>query len=307
MADLTITFAGLCLLVPDHENDMLHVLMPPATGHVDHFPHIVFADENGAIQKKPIEGMHLELPPVEGSNGFDPGVGAEVFDFHSSLGRKVDKAHLGIGAISPLSKSVLARMRLTTGRYHRPRRAGGFWRHGGSAPRRIPTAVDWVIRGVDLSKLTIKNKLGAGTFEAFPSVDNKIHILIVNVMQGELDAIKELDIPPHSKCPKDMERADHLDIYRKLLTRSDLFPSLPEFDKKRTTDEGIPCPQALDSQSGSHAQHTTSASEASPWDNGTHDAYSSEPHTRSTESHTRHLRIAAGSELTCMVATGPIG
>ncbi len=296
MFNLTITFAGLCLLVPDRANAMLHVLMPSTPGHEPHIPALVFVDQEGNVQCPEISGMHLELPQLL-SSGFDSAVGAEVFDFGGALlgERKVPRALLGDGAPA---EPVRARMRLKAGRYSRARRGGGFWKfkgHNGPDSRRLPTAVDWVIRNVNFPHLEIKNTAGSDTFKVFP-VNNAIHVLVVNVTQAELDVMGP-DVPPHANCPPADHPASHFLVYRELLTPSDAFDP-PEFDQVQSQGQGICPPVNSGGRPSEQAQGTARSADGHPVSDSQSPAH---------PIHGTLTTAGAGSELTCMVATAPPG
>lgn len=275
MFDLTITFAGMCLLVRDPAHGMFHVLMPETDAAHPHYPRLVFVDETGTFRKEPIEKMHLELPGVSGSNGFSANAHPEVYDWDDPLlDRRTVKQAL-LDPASPLPSGVASRIRLTAGK-HGDRRRGGLWAfNGGTVVRRLPTAMDWVIEDVKLPHLTVEDKVGGGTFKVVPR-NGAIHLLMVNVTAKERDAIVTTEIPPHADCPPANEDAHHMELYFPILDPPD-SATLPKFDRAASHDAGLCATPILFGARAAEA-HGNAATPAA---------------------------AAGGSELTCMVTTAP--
>lgn len=327
MFDLTITFAGLCLLVPDHDEKMLHVLMPEtdATGHL-HYPRLVFADRTGAGQCVDISGMHLELRTFAGDAAFDPAIPAEVFDFDSGLMGRRGVARRLLEPVSPLPTGLRARVRLTRGRHGGTYRRGGFWNFEVDSvlvSRRLPTAVNWLIPDVNADELIIHDQAGEKTFIIHPDAAGTIRLLIVHVMDDELSRIGP-DIPLPKACPPPEHPATHLKLFCSLLTPSDNCTP-PKFDEIRTQLAGVCPPVADDAQPGSRVEdsaeipgwcalptpNTSSAAHGQPAASPTGAPVvhgEGQPGSDTQLGHaTPHIHPAAssGSELTCMVATAP--
>jgi hypothetical protein len=259
MFNLTITFSGICMLVRDPAHGMLHVLMPETGAHIHH-ARLIYVDQSGAVQKQNITGMHLELPGVQGTNGFSADVHPDVFDFGASLlgPRSVPRSLLG--PVSPLPAPPLrTRVRLTQGK-HGGVRPGGFWNftlpNGTVVPRRLPTAVDWEIRGIDLPFLEVKDMTGGGSFEIHPDSSNNLHVLMVNVMPEELQVMGP-DIPMNSKCPEPNEEAHHFALYAPILNPSTAY-LLPRFDRPASHAAGL-CATPVAGVGGSGHTHVDAA------------------------------------------------
>lgn len=327
MFDLTITFGGLCMLVRDPVNSMLHVLMPDSTQH-PHVPSLVYVDQAGEVQQPDITDMHLELPGVTGSDPFSSDVPSKIFDFGGTLlGSRTVRKEL-LDPESPLPDGVSARMRLTAGKHGLVRHEGGFWNFkvlGGPAPRRLPTTLDWVINNVDLPHLVIEDKVGGGRFEVFPNGGNRIHILVVHVPQSELTNMGP-DIPPPDPfhCPDNEHPAEHFGFFRPLLTPDNPL-TLPEFDGPTSHAHGL-CGTRLRATrhtSHAHGQATAAAAVAAAaataavlapvnpraaMDAGAVAAVAAEAATAAlTATGAPAAAGAAGSELTCMITTAPAG
>jgi hypothetical protein len=242
MADLTITFAGLCLLVQDRAAGAMHVLMPTIrNGHIHH-PVLAFHDKDGKPQKEDIGGLHLELQDVAGSNGFDAAVPLDVFDFGDSLLEKRNVRRDLLDKSTPLPDEVRTRVRLTTGRHNKSSRPGGIWNfevQNTHVPRRMPTAVEWLIRGV-ASPVVLADTRKGKSFQLFPSADGSIRALIAYLTPGELARLRDVELPGPDGCPKPGHPAMHFELFFQLLTPSDV-PSVPKFDLSLSQAAGV-CP-----------------------------------------------------------------
>lgn len=296
MFNLTITFSGLCLLVRDPVRRMLHVLMPTTAGYAHHIPAIVYRDQDDQVNCWKISNMHLELRDVTGS--CDPTMPTDVFDFDDELlgRRSVDPALLEVDQDGSLPEKVQARVRLTAGAHGGTYRRGGFWNFnlpdGSVVPRPLPTAVNWVIPGVRRSSLAIDNKAGAESFEVFPDGNDNIHLFIVHVTREELRVIGP-DIPPTPACLRHQDAAMHLSAYKQLLTPAHAL-IVPKFDEPRTRREGLCKPLGEVVQPLPVAKVGDCLDDAEA-DQGDH-----------SDAGTLHAAAAAGSDLTCMVATAPV-
>lgn len=330
MFDLTITFSGLCLLV--REPTKLHVLMPPDQGHV-HLPTLIFVDQAGTVQKVNITGMDLELPGAVGSNGFASDVPSEVYDFGMGLlgHRTVLRTLLDL----PLPvQNVRTRLRLSAGK-HGSWRRGGWWNFnigGNVTTLRLPTAVDWLMHDVNLTHLTIKDMVSGRTFDVFPR-DGAIHMLVVHVTPRELAAMGP-QIPAHSTCPPNNHPGTHFGLYGPLLNPTGIA-TLPTFDRPKSHASGLCATPDAAHGHGSHAdQHAADTSGDTAAANvaavaagaaaaavaaafsaaapgvaaasaATAASAALEASTALRESAASVRAAAAGSELTCMIATAP--
>ncbi|HEU0300905.1 MAG TPA: hypothetical protein VFR37_15695 [Longimicrobium sp.] len=268
MPTVTVTFAGMCLLVPTAST--LHVLMPHTDGH-PHHPRLVLLDNSGKLRKKRISGLDLDLTNVTGA--FTPAVQPEIFNFDKlPLGaRKVPKALLSLG--SKLPDDVRTRVRLKAGKAGGIPRLGGAWNFPSiSGPIRLPTAVNWDIQGVTGSHLTVVDRLSGETFEAFPNNSGVIKVLIVNVTANERDRISSTNVPAHSQCRPNGEKAVHFKHYADLLDPRSPPLTLPAFDLVKSRALGL-CPPRAARQTRARLAPAAAA--------------------------------AGGSELTCMVTTAP--
>lgn len=268
MPTVTVTFAGMCLLVPT--DSTLHVLMPH-TAH-PHEPRLVLRNESGKLRKERISGLDLDLTNVTGT--FTPAVQPEIFNFDKLPleARKVPKALLSLGAKLP--GEVRTRVRLNAGEAGGVPRPGGVWNFPSiTGPFRLPTAVDWVIQGVTGSHLEVVDRLNGETFKAFPNRSGVIEVLIVNVTPEELRRISSTNVPAHTRCRPNREKAVHFKHYADLLDPSSPL-TLPEFDLPKSRALGL-CPPQAAKKPGVRLAPAAAA--------------------------------AAGSELTCMVTTAPPG
>jgi hypothetical protein len=332
MFDLTITFAGLCLLVPDGDKKMLHVLMPPtdATGHV-HYPRLVFADQTGTGRCVDISGMHLELKNVASNGDFDPTMPAEVFDFNSGLmgTRWVERKLLE--PVTPLPSEVRTRVRLARGRHGGTYRRGGFWNFKVGevlVSRRLPTAVNWLVPDVNANELIIHDRASTKMFIIHPDAAGTIRLLIVHVTDEELKRIGP-DIPLPKACPPPEHPGTHLKLFCSLLTPANGCTP-PKFDEVRTQLAGV-CPPVVDDaqptssiqasagvaawcapatqtpSGAAPAQPATSPASAPAVNSAGHSGTDTHPDHSTHSGHRTAAAASAGSELTCMVATAPPG
>ncbi|HEX6372016.1 MAG TPA: hypothetical protein VF006_24035 [Longimicrobium sp.] len=321
MFDLTITFTGLCMLVRDPANNMLHVLMPFPGAH-PHFARLIFVDQAGQVRKEEIAGMDLELPGVTGSNGFSPDVHGEVFDFADPLlvSRTVPRNLLDTSP--PPNPPVRTRMRITAGKTGVPRRRGGWWNFNLTTieSRRLPTALDWLINDVNLTHLVVRNTAGADTFDIFPR-NGRIHLIVAHVTGPERDAIGP-DIPDHSNCPPDKKAGDHFGLYGGLLNPPGIATP-PLFDRPKSHAFGLCATpfaaaraaslmrdQAAAVAAGAAAAATAAAvATVAPGAAATSAAAAAEAAAAATAAVTAAAAAAAagGSELTCMITTAPAG
>lgn len=274
MPDVTITFAGMCVLVPDPAGT-LHVLMPK-TGIHPHEARLGFLDSSGTFQKPKITGMHLELANVSGT--LDPAMNADIFDFGTSPhGRRTINETFLNPVPSPGIDPVSTRVRITAGRAGTNPREGGIWNFdvgGVTLPRRLPTATNWVIPGLSIASLEIVDLLSNTKFEAFPGTSGNIEVLMVHVTPAEEMRITHTVVPQPLECPENKIRPPHFMHYKDLLTPSTPL-QLPEFNRQATQDEGR-CPAQAEAASARDELHADAAAAA-----------------------------AGGSELTCMVTTAP--
>lgn len=316
MFDLTITFTGICLLVPDSTRQVLHVLMPKTPADHPHYPRLIFVDEAGDVQKKDIAGMDLELVGVSGGNGFAASVHPEIFDFGDTLlgPRKVKQVLLDPD--KPKPEALISRALLTAGKFGN-RRRGGHWKFevgAGFKVRRLPTAMDWHIEDVGLSFLTVKDKLGGGSFKVYPK-NGEIHLLIVHVTKKELDVIGP-NIPPNADCPADGDDAQHLELYSPILDPVVSSTILPKFDRATTYAAGLCATPTRATRVMSRAEADTATCVAAAaaaaalatapnGDSPARVAAVAAAAAAAVATSTAAAAAAGGSELTCMVATAP--
>lgn len=243
MFDLTITFAGICLLVRDEDKGRMHVVMPQ-TGGMVHFPVLVFVDNSGTVQKVDIPpNTDIDLTGLTGSNGLNLKMPDGVFDFDGPPygPRTVSRPKV---EAKPFPPEVSIRANFAAGECKPLRRFGGFWdiNSGGSVTtHRMATAVDWVIKDVAGSNLTVD--LGSAGTRVVPLIGTSMHVLLVHVTPEEYKVLGE-DVPgPSGPCPPADKPLHHFQLYFPVLSPSTV-PDLPTFNKPRNVAEGV-CPPSF--------------------------------------------------------------
>lgn len=160
--DLHITFAGMCLFVPDKKNgqDVMHVLLPSTEhghggGMSHHLSQLLYKPEHDpgksaseALEKPmevPLRDRLLDLTHLGDKSSYIPPDFSGVVDLNEAAERKVDRAFLDE---VDTGGRVVTRVTLAAGSASIPERSkGGKWRLG-HISKQMATGVEWTISDV---------------------------------------------------------------------------------------------------------------------------------------------------------------
>ena len=251
---LKITFAGMCLLVRDQQQPLLHVLLPPVRtgGPHPHEPHVArliydpahrnpggAPTQNVSVSRAddvPLENTAIDLSGLAAASGFDPGMPAEVVDLAQATPKPVSRALFQGGT----GGRAVTRITLANGAVSNTP-GGDRWSLGQNPPQHMATAVEWTIDGVqgDSLRLGLEAMDGSSqnrTLELFPTSDGVLNLYVFHSPDDDLPE----SLPPtfHTgPVPGQTPVATHFRFYYDLIDNLPVKPPVPVY-------QGNPPPKA---------------------------------------------------------------
>jgi hypothetical protein len=220
--DLSITFTGLTLFVPDR--DRIFALLPATPSEMRHSaevlidPRYLHSPPPGARGERyshSIEGWSLDLTGLTGNSGvvaLPPG----LVDVGAAAGKRISRRLLGPNP----DENVAARLALppatTIVRQH-----GGFWDLGPQVDVEMTHSVEWTLEGVEADSLDWGlyklRGIGADPLPELYPVDGRIAV--------EVRHLPDEDVPVHPPCGT---KGHHFGFYYKLFG-AEVNGPLPSF------------------------------------------------------------------------------
>jgi hypothetical protein len=213
--DLRLTFAGLCLFVPDEPTGTMQIVMPP-TGHSTGLgagvpPHaarlvydVAYEQSNARHTTGQLAHVRLDRKALEfdtfHQNDADLALPEEFLRLDPYVREPLTRDRLGLET----KGRVAARVTLGTGQIS-GWGPGALWTIDASTPRRIAWRLQWTIKDVHRSRLALTllglDGTAAQRLPALYPIDGAIDLLICHVKPSQLPPASEMEPEPTLGSP----------------------------------------------------------------------------------------------------------